>query len=122
MLSQAFYSDLCWRQTITSFPQQLQSERFLPHSILNPPNLLREKLILFLALHSLCAPKLSPQFALPALWSGGGVLQLNSGWLTSQQSLIKKKPNEVNIIIKTDTLAVLAAAFDWHNLLSASTL
>lgn len=46
---------------ITSFPRQLQSERFLPHSIptTNPPNLLREKLILFLALHSLCATKLS---------------------------------------------------------------
>lgn len=47
-----------WRQTITSFLRQLQSERFLRHPFLNPSNLLREKLILFLALHSLCAPKL----------------------------------------------------------------
>lgn len=37
----------------------LQSEHFHPQCAPIPPNLLREKLILFLALHSLSAPKLS---------------------------------------------------------------
>lgn len=46
-----------------SFAHQLQAEHFHSHPILKPAILLREKLILFLALHSLCTPKLFPRSA-----------------------------------------------------------
>lgn len=95
ILAQVFFSDLCWRQIITSFPRQLQSERFLYHPILNQPNLLRGKLILFLALHSLCAPKLSQTplcFPSSVEWGWGITLELTvDGWPASKAWFNKKK-------------------------------
>lgn len=94
MFSQAFFSDLCWHQIITFFPWQLQSEHFLPHWIPNPTNLLRQKLILFLALHSLCAPKLSQTpvcFPSSVEWGWGITVQLTlDGWPASTAWFFKK--------------------------------
>lgn len=123
ILSQAFFSDLCWRQTITSFPRQLQSERFLPHPILNPPNLLREKLILFLALHSLCAPKLSQTpvcFPSSVEWGWGITVELTLGGWPASKALFKKKKkkkaNKVNVIINSDTLLPIGIIYYLHQL------
>lgn len=55
-----------------SFAHQLQAEHFHCHPILKPAILLREKLILFLALHSLCTPKLFPRSAEWGRGGGGG--------------------------------------------------
>lgn len=63
------------------FLPQLQSEHFPASSSPDLPNVLREKLILFLAFHFLCAPKLSeitvcfPSSVQKGGWAGGG-----GGW------------------------------------------
>lgn len=57
---------------------------FPPPPLANPPNLLRKKLILFLALHSLCAPKLSQTpvcFPSSVEWGWGSTVELTLyGW------------------------------------------